>query len=43
MWYVFCTLISSKYPNDECGERRRRMEREEVMWVIMVDLEVEDV
>jgi hypothetical protein len=44
---VFFTLTSSKYPNGERGERRRKMEREDVvsnlpMWIVMVDLEVDD-
>jgi len=44
---VFYILISLKYPNEERGERRRRIEREEVfsnwlMWIIIVDLEVDD-
>jgi hypothetical protein len=44
---MFFTLISSKYPNGECGERRRKMERKDVvsdlpMWIVMVDLEADD-
>ena len=45
-WYMFFTLTSSKYPNGERGERRRKMERKDVvsdlpMWIVMVDLEVD--
>jgi hypothetical protein len=44
---MFFTLTSSKYPNGERGERRRKMEREDLvsnlpMWIVMVDLEVDD-
>jgi hypothetical protein len=43
---MFFTLTSSKYPNGERGERRRKIERKDVvsdlsMWIVMVDLEVE--
>ena len=44
---MFFTLTSSKYPNGERGERRRHLERKDVVsnlpvWIVMVDLEVDD-
>ena len=44
---MFFTLTSSKYPNEERGERRRRLERKDLVsnlswWIVMVDLEVDD-
>jgi hypothetical protein len=44
---MFFTLTSSKHPNGERGERRRKLERKDVvsnlsMWIVVVDLEVDD-
>jgi hypothetical protein len=35
-WYLFSTLTSSKYPNEEPGERRRKVVSTLSLWIDMV-------
>jgi len=42
MWYLFSTLTSSKYPNGEPGERRRKVVSTLSLWIVMVVSEVDE-
>jgi hypothetical protein len=39
---MFSTLTSSKYPNEEPGERRRKVVSTLLLWIVMVDSEADE-